>query len=135
MVQSTFCRPKQFSVAVAVAAHPSDLSLLFLSHIMVQDEESTTHLIKSASSLQYACFKERSLARGQKRGQPLATFISETGRWNDMDERSGRNVSITCSLWFWSIRKKVTWEDKEGCRYIRLWVVIKHFPVLLFDLK
>ena len=65
-------------------------------------------LMKMVSSRMYE-FLESSLASGQKRGQPLAMFISLTGRWKEEEEMSGRKASMMCSRLFWSSSIRVTW--------------------------
>lgn len=65
------------------------------------------------SSLKYGLFPA-SLASGQKSGQPLAMFISLTGRWKEVEVMSGRKASIMCSLLFWSNSISVTWGPKEA---------------------
>lgn len=72
---------------------------------------STMALIKMVSSLRYELLPA-SLARGQKRGQPLAMFISLMGLWKDVELTSGLKASMMCSLLFWSKSINVTWKEK-----------------------
>lgn len=68
-------------------------------------------LMKMASSRTYE-FLASILETGQKRGQPLAMFMSLTGLWNEDEVTSGLKASITCSRLFWSSSIKVTWEER-----------------------
>ncbi len=70
-------------------------------------------LINMVSSLRYELLPA-SLARGQKRGQPLAMFISLMGLWKDVELTSGLKASMMCSLLFWSNNINVTWKERTG---------------------
>lgn len=72
---------------------------------------STMALINMVSSLRYELLPA-SLARGQKRGQPLAMFISLMGLWKDVELTSGLKASMMCSLLFWSNNINVTWKER-----------------------
>lgn len=67
-------------------------------------------LMKMASSRTYEVLASI-LETGQKRGQPLAMFMSLTGLWKEDELTSGLKASITCSRLFWSSSIKVTWEE------------------------
>lgn len=82
---------------------------------------STIALMKMVSSRMYE-FLPSSLDRGQKRGHPLAMFISLTGLWKEEEVTSGRKASMMCSLLLWSSSIRVTCKsDKEVHTHSWVW--------------